>query len=289
MRKERGWRPSSAAWLGWVLLLCGCTLPATPSATTVPDAWRECRPFGPRANAARNRGELRPLYVPPQAEIWETFARAHIQDGDVLFRLGRSRTVRGYLTSYVLADVCDSRFCHDGLAQWEGDTLWVYDAESQGVRKIPFVFWMMDVCDGRFAVMRLRSEYCDAIPAALAYCEEAYRKETPYNFWLKSEEEEGFYCAQLVEMAYRAGGLALSEPVAIRRLPHYRRYVLVGLAADLLTPLSTEQRVFSPGNRYYGTYGSPFLELIYEGDGPDDEGQFERLPPLDDADEAEEE
>jgi hypothetical protein len=265
-----------------LLLICGCAIPATPSLTTVPESWREQRPFGPKANAARRRGELQPLFLPPQAEEWEAFARAHIREGDILFRLGRSRTVRGLLTSHVLADVCDSRFCHDGLAHWEGDTLWVYDAEGQGVRKIPFVFWMMDVCDSHFAVKRLRPEYRGCLDAAVVYCEDAYLRELPYNFWLKPNAE-GFYCAELVEKAFRSGGLALSQPVRISRLPHYRRYCMVGLAAELLTPLHTDQFVYALGNRHYGTYGSPYLELVYEGDGAD-EAQADRQPPLEESD-----
>jgi len=266
-----------AAATGLALAACGCVGPATPSLTTVPPDWR-VRPFGPEANDARACGELRPLFLPPQACLWEEFARAHVRDGDVLFRLGRSRTLRGALTSRFLADVSDSRFSHDGLARWEDGQLWVYDAESQGVRKVPFVFWMMDVSDGCFAVKRLRPHSQGAVPAALAYCEDAYRRQLPYNFWLRPGDG-GLYCAELIENAFRAGGVALSEPLPVRRLPHYRRYVLLGLAVEALTPLRVDQPIYALGNAHYGAYGSPCLELVYEGGGSD-AGQEGRTPPL---------
>jgi|SRR5579884_1868873 len=266
---------SRARWLVLAVLACGCALPAVPSLCTVPPCWRNHHPFGPEANAARARGELTSLCEPARAEEWNALARACIRDGDVLFRLGRSRTLHGQFTSLVLADVSDSRFSHAGLACWEGDDLWVYDTAGQGVRKVPFALWMMDAWAGHFTVKRLRPEFRDRIPAALAFCDDAYRRGVPYDYWFTGADDR-LYCAALIELAFRDAGLELSEPLPIRCLPHYPRYCLVGLTVRGLTPLDVDRPIYALGNAYYGLYGSPCLELVYEGGVEDD---TKRKPP----------
>src|SRR5205823_12680397 len=126
---------------------------------SVPPEWRHGNPFGPEANAARARGELGVHGTIRRAAEWDALAREHIQTGDVLFRCGQSLTLTGNLTSYFLASLNDGRFSHEGLAHWEGDRLWVFDVETEGVRSVPFEQWMLDTRGNAFAVKRLRPEY----------------------------------------------------------------------------------------------------------------------------------
>lgn len=158
-----------------MLLGVGCALPSGPTSATVPPAWRRGNPWGPEANAARAEGKLVPLYYTEKMAEWAKFGRCHIQDGDILFRYGLSYKPYEIVTSRIIAGIEDNRFSHDGIAHWEGDALYIYDAEPQGIRKVPFDFWVLDVADKSLTIKRLRPEYRSYIPAAIAYCEEVYR------------------------------------------------------------------------------------------------------------------
>ncbi len=258
----RYWR--RAAWFLLALSIPACTLPRSPTIAAVPPEWRHGNPFGPEANAARASGQLQVYGEIPRATEWETFAKNHIQTGDILFRRGRSLNVKGTLTSLVLAGVNDGRFSHDAIACWEGDQLWVYDVETEGARKVPFVLWMLDVYHDEFAVKRLRPEHRGCIPQAVAFCEDAYQRHVNFDFALSTDDER-FYCSEMVEKAYRAAGVHLSEPIPIHRLPGYRRYCFLMPAVEMVMGVDRNSPVFPLGNEHYGTFASPQLELVYEG------------------------
>jgi hypothetical protein len=256
------------AWLFLALAVPACSLPRSPTMASVPPEWRDGNPFSPQANAARAAGLL-PVYGDvPHKEEWTAFARAHIHSGDILFHRGQASTVKGKLTSMALCGVNDGRFSHDGLARWEGDQLWVYDMEREGARKVPFELWMLDTSGDDFAVKRLRPEYRDRIPQALAYCEDVYQRQVPFDFAL-SPDDERLYCSELVEKAFRAGGLHLSEPIPIYRLPGFRRYCIAAPVMRLVSGINVRTPVFALGNEHYGTFASPLLETVYEGPEPD--------------------
>jgi hypothetical protein len=252
--------------LGLVLVVAlaapGCSLPSSPLMATVPRAWRDQHPFGPEANAARSCGELQPRFVPRRAEEWAALAHDIIEEGDVLFRFGRSYTPNGRFTSWFIASISDSRFSHDAIAHWEGDVLYVYDAEQEGIRKVPFVLWMLDVKDGTLEIKRLKPAYRGGIPQAIAYCEDVYLQEVPFDFALKPDDER-LYCSEMIEKAFRSAGLPLAEPLPIRCLPHYPRYSPLRPVVERFTEYRVDVPVFAIGNEHYGTYGSPYLELVY--------------------------
>ena len=106
----------------------------------------------------------------------------------------------------------DSPFSHDAIVRWQGDTVWVYDAEAEGMRKLPFEVWMLDVADETLTVKRLQPGHGDCIPQVLAYCEEIYQRDVPFDRAFGVDDTE-FYCSELIEKAFRAAGLCLSEPV----------------------------------------------------------------------------
>jgi hypothetical protein len=256
------------AWLLVALTPAACSLPRSPTMASVPPEWRDGNPFSPEANAARAAGLLHVYGENPHAEEWKAFARAHVQTGDVLFHRGRACTVKGKVTSMVLCGVNDGRFSHDGLACWEGEQLWVYDMEREGARKVPFELWMLDTSGDAFAVKRLRPEYRDRIPQALAFCEDVYQRQVPFDFALSTDDEH-LYCSEMVEKAFRSGGLHLSEPIPIHRLPGFRRYCFAAPVMRLVLGINVRNPVFALGNEHYGTFASPLLETVYEGPEPE--------------------
>ncbi len=271
-RGDLGMDSKNAASSLYLLGLCfivtstGCSaLPSSPTMATVPREWRKTNSWGPEGNQARAEGRLQPVYYPRRAAEWEQFAREHIQDGDILFRLGYAYKATENIQSLFIASVCDSRFSHEAIAKWEGETLYVYDAEPdpEGIRKVPFIFWMLDVADHTLAIKRVKECYRDRVPQALAYCEMIYQKQPAYDKALNPDDER-FYCSELVEKAYRSAGLALSEPVPIRCLPHYPRYAWLKPFVERFSELKVDTEIFALGNEHYGLFGSPYLDLVYD-------------------------
>jgi hypothetical protein len=246
-------------------LLAGCA--ATGSWATVPPAWRKTNPWGPQAHQARARGELRPLFYTAQMAEWADFARHNLQDGDILFRRGLSATLRDRFNNRILTGLAASSFSHNGVAFRDGPTVWIFDAEPdpQGVRKIPFEFWMLETEPGTLAVKRLLPPYRHCLPRVRASLEQTWLRQPPFDMALNLDDER-LYCSEMIEKAYRSAGLPLSDPVPIRCLPNYRRYAILRPVTEAFTRIRVNEPVFGIGNRYYGTYASPYLELVYGGE-----------------------
>lgn len=243
--------------------LPGCTLLATPSLQLVPPSWRKQHPWGPEANALRDQGGLPYRKCPPELNQWAEFARQHLEDGDIVFRRGRSCLVPVFDISKVLAHISDSPYSHCGIAHREGDRVWIYDVEDEGMRKQPFEVWMLDVVDHLLAIKRIPEPYRPCIPQVIAFCEEHYQKHVKFDYAL-ALDDEAFYCTELVEKAYRCAGVKLSDPVPIRCLPHYRDYPVLAVVIPRITRVRLDTPVFSIGNESYGIFGSPCLETVYE-------------------------
>jgi hypothetical protein len=245
-------------------LLPGCGfLPETPMMATVPREWRNQHPFGPAANAARERGELKDRFYTDEMASWNDFAREHIEEGDLLFRFGRSYGLTGKLTSRVLAKISAGPFSHNAFVHGECGRLWVFDAENEGIRKVPFDHWILDVTDGSLAVRRLRPEYRCAIPVVLAYIEDAYYRNVPFDHGLRLDDEK-LYCSELIEKGFRSAGLVLSEPIPIRCLPRYAHYAPLRPIVERFTEIRVDEPVFTLGNPCYGAFASPLYESVYE-------------------------
>jgi hypothetical protein len=265
---SRARRGPALALLGLALLAPGCALPVEPSMATVPRAWRKTNPWSPDAYAARADGRLKPLFCPPHAAEWAAFARQHIEEGDLLFRYGLSTRLLGKLQTRVLTRSTASRFSHDAIAHWEGEQLFIYDAqpEPEGIRKMPFEFWVMEVADGSLVIRRLLPPYRPFIPGAIAYCEEVWQRQVPFDPGLRLDDER-LYCTEMIEKGFRCAGLALSEPVPIRCEPNYRRYRFLRPLVERFTDIRVDEPAFAPGNCYFGTFSSPYLETVYDAGG----------------------
>ena len=241
----------------------GCFGPSSRSMATVPPEWRDPHPWGPTANEARARGDLRPAFYTQEMAEWAAFGRRYLQDGDILFCRGAATSLDGRCITRFFADVTDSPFSHEGIAHWCDGTVWVYDVKAEGVRDMPFEFWILDVAEHSLAVRRVRPIYRDRTPQAVAFCRECYLRQVPYDMTF-SLDDDALYCAEMVEKAYCAAGLPLSEPVPIRRLPNYASYRLLVPLVELCTDIDPDTPVFAPGNEYYGTYSSPYLEEVFQ-------------------------
>jgi hypothetical protein len=260
----RGIRAGLVALL--LAVLGGCAH-SGGSLATVPREWRKTNPWGPAAWEARARGTLKPLCYTPQMTAWAEFAREHLQDGDILFRVGVSAGLWQSITDRITTGISDSCFTHDALVIRRGDDILLYDAQPdpQGVRLIPFEFWMLETVPGTLTVKRLRPAYQHYIPQALDYCEQAWARQPHFDSNLDLDDER-LYCSEMIEKAFRSAGLTLSEPIPICCLPRYPHYQCLAPLARVLAGICTDEPVFALGNACYGSYGSPCLELIKGGD-----------------------
>lgn len=279
MGEPRYRRGIASAVVLLVVVSSGCT--TTGAMATVPRAWRQTNPWSPEAWEARARGELKPLFYTPQMAEWAAFARENIQDGDLLFRYGTSGNLRGRLANRLLTGVSDSRFTHDAIAFHEGGNVYVYDTQPPpegSVRKLPFEFWMLGVVPGTLTIKRVRPPFRHAIPEALAYCEDAWMRQVPFDSAMRLDNYP-LYCTEMIEKAFRCAGLALSDPVPICCLPRYNRYRYLRPLVERFTEIRVEEPVFMLGNVWYGVYGSPYLEPVFGGD-PCAKRRPPRCPPV---------
>ena len=80
-------------------------------------------------------------------------------------------------------------------------------------------------------------------------------------------DDARLYCTEMIEKAFRCAGLALTDPVPIRCEPNYRRYALLRPLAERFLGIRVDEPAFAPGNCYFGTFSSPYLETVYDAGG----------------------
>jgi hypothetical protein len=249
--------------------------------------------WGPAAWRARMTGELPPLPTNSWMARWGRWGQRNLQEGDIVFRLGDARIVRGIVpASLFIAKATGSPFSHTGIVAIEEGSPVVYDVSSEGIQRSPFDVWMLD-CVGPFGVKRLKAEHRRHIPGVVAYCRKIFEQQMPFDF-LFSLDDTAFYCLELTEKAFRSQGLALSDPVRIgdwEFVPHYRLTTVAMLYFAGITlgrPIPIEQPTYLPGNDRQGVWASPFLETVVgpvselnqdpalrHADGPGRRGDFE--------------
>lgn len=235
-----------------------------------PPTWRG-NFWGPAATRARQAGELPPLPSDPYMDRWRAWGRKALRDGDIVFRLGDARALRGILPlSQFIARATGSPFSHTGVVAIEDGTPVVYDCSTSGVQRQPFEIWMLD-CIGSMGVKRLKPEHRDHIPGVLNFCRAAFERQVPFDYWFRMEDDS-YYCLELTEKAFRSQNLALSEPVQIGDWEYLARYPLIALGIrpgtrwTLGRPITLDQTVYVPGNEREGVWASPLLDTVV---GPD--------------------
>ena len=120
--------------------------------------------WGPAATCARSAGHLPPLPSNPEMARWHRWGREVLRQGDIVFRLGDARVVRGMVPlSRFIARATGSPFSHTGIVAIEDGSPVVYDCSSAGVQRQPFEVWMLDSL-GALGVKRLKPEHRERIP-----------------------------------------------------------------------------------------------------------------------------
>jgi hypothetical protein len=239
---------------------------AEPTDWMKPPAWTG-NFWGPAAARARGAGKLLPLPSSPEMSRWQRWGREVLREGDIVFRLGDARVVRGLVPlSRFIARATSSPFSHTGIVATEDGLPVVYDCSSAGIQRQPFEIWMLDSV-GALGVKRLKREHRERIPGVMDFCRAAFERQVPFDHGFRMEDDS-FYCLELTEKAYRSQGLALSEPV---RIGDWECLVSFPLTAFLIPPvtgvvldrpITLEQQVYLPGNERHGVWASPLLETV---------------------------
>jgi hypothetical protein len=223
--------------------------------------------WGSAATRARLAGQLPPLPMNSAMVQWRRWGRSVLREGDVVFRLGNSRTLHGiFPLSHFIARASGSPFSHTGIVAIEDESPVVYDCSADGMRRQPFEVWMLD-CVGPRGVKRLKPEYRRHIPGVIRYCRKVFEQQLPFDFEFRLDDA-AFYCLELTEKAFRSQGLALSEPVKIGDWENLVSYPLTALAIPYVTgmvlkhPITLELPVYLPGNERQGVWASPLLETV---------------------------
>ena len=199
---------------------------------------------------------------------WHRWGREVLRQGDIVFRLGDARVVRGMVPlSRFIARATGSPFSHTGIVAIEDGSPVVYDCSSAGVQRQPFEIWMLDSL-GPLGVKRLKLEHRERIAGVIGYCRVAYERQVPFDNGFRMDDDS-LYCLELTEKAFRSEGLALSEPVRIGDWEYLASFPLTALLIPPVTgmvldrPITLEQPVYVPGNERHGVWASPLLETVF--------------------------
>jgi hypothetical protein len=224
--------------------------------------------WGPAATRARATGNLPPLQSNPAMGRWNRWGREVLRSGDIVFRLGDARVVRGMVPlSRFIARATGSPFSHTGIVAIEDGSPVVYDCSSAGIQRQPFEIWMLDSL-GPLGVKRLKLEHRERIAGVLGYCRTAFERQVPFDNGFRMDDDS-LYCLELTEKAFRSEGLALSEPVQIGDWEYLASFPLTALLFPPVTglvldrPITLEQPVYLPGNERHGVWASPLLETVF--------------------------
>jgi hypothetical protein len=268
-------------WFGiWMIALWNDDRgPAEATDFMKPPAWSGGY-WGPAAWRARSAGQLPALPTTAATARWGRWGRSMLREGDVVFRMGDARVMRGIAPlSLFIAGATESPFSHTGIVAIEDESPVVYDCSSDGIRRSPFEVWMLD-CVGSMGVKRLKAEHRRHIPGVIAYCREVFERQVPFDFEFRMDDA-ALYCLELTEKAFRSQGLALSDPVRIGDWEHLSKYPLTALLIPYFTglvlehPITLEQPVYLPGNQRHGVWASPLLETVF---GPEPKAGREPAP-----------
>jgi hypothetical protein len=202
------------------------------------------------------------LFHGERVAAWDEWSQANLRDGDIVFLQSRSNWVWGVIElSRITQDVTDSEFTHVALAAIEDGDVVLYDIDMPGPGRTPFRKMMVNSNTVAVAVKRLRPEFQPYVPKAVQYCREVFASRLPFDKQLKLENDR-LYCAELIEVAFRASGLELSQPTRWDALPGLDKHPLAVNTIAWANDLQPEEFVIVPGNDQIGIWASPGLELV---------------------------
>ncbi len=256
-----------------VLLPCGCvsiprdTVPRFDEALFVdPFALHERQTNGavnsPDKPSRSLNVSLWNLTRADRTAAWDDWGRANLQDGDIVFLQSKSNWVWGVIElSQVTQDVTDSPFTHVAMAAKENGRIVLYDIDIPGPSRTPFGKMIADSKTAAVGVKRLSPEFQSFVPDAVQYCRDAYASDLPFDKQLKLDNDR-LYCAELIEVAFRASGLELSEPTRWQDLPGLEKHPYAVNTIAWANDTQPSEFVVVPGNEQIGIWSSPGLELI---------------------------
>ena len=173
---------------------------------------------------------------------WRRWGREVLRQGDIVFRLGDARVMRGMVPlSRFIARATGSPFSHTGIVVIEDGSPVVYDCSSAGVQRQPFEVWMLDSL-GALGVKRLKLEHRERIAGVIDYCRAAFERQVPFDHGFRMEDDS-LYCLELTEKAFRSQGLALSEPVRIGDWEYLASFPLTALLIPPVTGLVLDRPI----------------------------------------------
>jgi hypothetical protein len=224
--------------------------------------------YGPAATEARREGKMPPIVMTPHMARWDRWGREVLRDGDIVFRRGDARLLRGYFPmSRFLANCSNSPFSHTGVVAIEEDGPVVYDTTHTGVARQPFCVWILDNV-GWIGVKRLRPEFrSKGIPKVLAYVNKVYQEQVPFDYEL-SPDDKSLYCVEMTAKAYLAAGIELCKPIRVgdmERAPEFP-LCMFGLRFasqyTMETPLTFDTLAYFPGNDRHGIWSAKQLMTV---------------------------
>ena len=175
-----------------------------------------------------------------------------LRDGDIVFRLGDARVLRGmFPMSRFYANASNSKFSHTGIVAFEDG------GRSSTTRPAPA--WPASrsasgssTTSGNFGVKRLEPEHRRRrSPRSWHTVHKVFEKQPPFDYELGLDDSE-LYCVEMTEKAYRYAGLPLSEPVKLGDMERATEFPVCMLGLSMASryvlekPLTPRPRCISP-------------------------------------------
>lgn len=216
-------------------------------------------------------GALLPGYESPLSQQWNAWGSEHLQDGDLIFTMGESRVVMGLINfSKFSSEIAASRFSHVGLIAIEDGKPYVYDTVSGGPRRKELGWYVTHGKIERVAFKRPQQQLARHGADAVQFCRWVHKEHVPFDEQFRLDDDR-YYCAELVDLAYRRSGLPLCQPVAINDLPKFDEFSRSTVwLVETFTSISADQRVIFPGNEKLGIWSSPALQVLVNERSPYD-------------------
>ena len=248
--------------LGLVYLLAHAPDQCEATDRLAPPGWQG-NFWGPSANQDRREGKLPKVPMTPVMTSWQNWGKKTLHNGDIVFRRGDARVLFGYFRfSRFVANADNSAFSHTGVVAIENGEPVVYDTTKMGVACQPFGVWILDNV-GALGVKRLRPEHRGAVPKVLAYCHKVFQQQVPFDYELGPDDSK-LYCVEMTEKAFRAAGVALSEPIALGDMERANEFPVSMLGLQYASgwvldrPISFQDRVLHARQRPSWTLGVTF-------------------------------
>lgn len=260
--QHRSSRRRAALLAAALLAGTGCRSTCIDTDRLVPPGWKG-NPWGPAANAARQRGAIPRVPNNPEMTTWDSWGRKTLRDGDIIFRMGDAHAACGLFPfSRVSAAIAASRYSHSGIIAIENGEPVVYDTTTTGPQREPLRIWVL-AANKSVAIKRPRPEFEASAAKAVSYCRSVYAAQVPFDYGMRLGDDK-LYCIEMTERAYQSAGLPLSKPVALHTLPRYDEFPWIVRLMKLATKMDPNQLAYVIGNDRLGIWASPSLTPVYE-------------------------